>query len=154
MEIIDNPLLSKAHRSGRTPPSNSSSVVPFERPKRRVSAKTERLIGELGLRYRPSREADLDEHAAALALLTTDVADVPPDLLEDAIRRHVMGSPYMPKASELIAIAQSLLTNAQPKAGTADLPGLAARYNARLAAEGRRDIEWVAEGGDIHLRAR
>src|SRR5688572_9824409 len=68
---------------GPAPPSSSGNVVPFEKPKR-IPAKVERLIGELGLRYRPSAQADLEEHAAALALLASDVADIPADLLDRA----------------------------------------------------------------------
>lgn len=41
-----------------------------------------------------------------LALLAEDVAHIAPDLLERAIDRHVSTSPYMPKAAELIALAQ------------------------------------------------
>lgn len=41
-----------------------------------------------------------------LALLAEDVAHIDPDLLEKAIERHVATSPYMPKASELIGLAQ------------------------------------------------
>lgn len=42
-----------------------------------------------------------------LALLAEDVADLPTELLDRAIQRHVATSPYMPKAADLIRFAQS-----------------------------------------------
>ena len=154
MEHFDNPLLRRATTSGdrdRTP-----ALISSDRPMRSTqpSAAVKRLIGELGLRYRPSAQADLEAHAASLALLARDVADIPPAYLERAIAQHVVRSPYLPKASDLFAIAQSFLTSAKPKAGQADLPALAEKYNANLAAQGRRDMQWVVEGGDIRLQAR
>lgn len=148
---ITNPLLAKATRYGdhdRAPLSNSIVEQQPAKPRKRISAKTERLIAELGLRYRPSVQADLEEHAASIALLITDVADIPPDLLEQAIRRHVMKSPYMPKACELIELATNALHQAQQ--ARADMP-LVDRWNARLAAEGRFDIRWVDDNGQMKL---
>lgn len=138
---IDNPLLSKATRSDLRQPSNSTSVVPFEKPRKRISAKTERLIGELGLRYRPSVQADLEEHAATLALLTTDVADIPPDLLEQAIRRHVASSPYLPKASELIALAQECQRGEMRHRGDGPDPRL------QKHCDMLNDMNWVRASG-------
>lgn len=146
-----NPLLAKATRYGdqdRAQLSSYTGEPQAAKPRKRASAKTERLIAELGLRYRPSVQADLEEHAATLALLTTDVADIPPDLLEQAIRRHVMKSPYMPKASELIELARNLLN--QKQQARSDMP-LVDRWNARLAAEGRYDIRWIDDNGQMKL---
>jgi hypothetical protein len=139
---ITNPLLSKA--------------VVYEK---RLPAKTERLIGEIGLRYRPSAQADLHEHAAQLALLAADVADVPPDLLERAIRAHAQRSPYMPKASELIALAKSFIDppqQARAEGGmvpdsSEHLAYLVDRLNSQLLPGSRR--RWVAQGTDILLEA-
>lgn len=65
------------------------------------------MIGQLGLRYRPSAQADLEAHAALLALLATDVADIDPRDLDVAIRLHAKQSPFMPKACELIELADT-----------------------------------------------
>jgi hypothetical protein len=73
-----------------------------------------RLIGELGLRYRPAAQADLEAHAAAIALLARDLADIPAKYLEIAIRRHVLQSPFMPKAAELAALAQEAIKEDRP----------------------------------------
>ena len=73
-----------------------------------------RMIGELGLRYRPSAQADLEAHAAAIALLARDVADIPPAYLRQAIDQWVRRSPFMPKASDLVSLAQQALSAAQP----------------------------------------
>ena len=50
------------------------------------SAKVRGLIGRLGLRYHPANSADLGAHQAMLAMLADDVAHIPPDALERAIR--------------------------------------------------------------------
>jgi len=140
MDDRDNP-------PGLHQPSSSTSVVPFERPKKRISAKTERLIGELGLRYRPSAQADLEEHAASLALLTRDLADIPPDLLERAIHDHVTNSPYLPKASDLIAKARGYM----PNPGRSDQQAICDRGNAHLLTIPRYDIHWTVVDGRAKL---
>lgn len=82
----------------------SEQPAPRKRPK--VPPAIGRIIGELGLRYRPSAQADLEAHAEALRLLAEDVHDVPPHLLEDAAKRWVRDSRFMPKASELVQLAR------------------------------------------------
>lgn len=76
-----------------------------------------------------------------------DVADVPPHLLDGAIRQHVLKSPYLPKASDLVAQAKSILDRetAQRKAGGPI--DWAARFNAMLDNDpnGRRDIRWTTD---------
>lgn len=84
------------------------------RPKPKPSAKTRDLIARLGLRYRPTNQADLEAHAGMLALLAEDLADLPIGLLERAIQRHCTTSPYMPKAADLIALAKAQQDTARP----------------------------------------
>lgn len=43
-----------------------------------------------------------------LGLLAEDLAHIDPDALARAIDRHVTSSPYMPKAADLIKLAQSM----------------------------------------------
>jgi hypothetical protein len=71
-----------------------------------VPPKIARIISELGLRYRPSVQADLEAHAATLALLTKDVAHMRPETLERAARQWAQEAGYMPKAAELIALCR------------------------------------------------
>ena len=71
-----------------------------------------RIVSELGLRYRPSNAADLEAHAHALRLLAEDVSDVPPDYLERAAKEWARKSPYLPKASDLIGLAQGYVSSA------------------------------------------
>lgn len=124
MDEQDMPGKSPAYEElGPHQPLSSGNVVPFAKPKR-IPAKVERLIGELGLRYRPSAQADLEEHAAALALLAADVADIPPDLLDRAIRKHAATSVYMPKAAELIALAKGFVVPTQNGGKPVDMAAL------------------------------
>lgn len=133
-----NPIL-----AGEARPLNSS-VKPEPR---KVPSAIKALVAELGLRYRPSAQADLDEHAASLALLACDLADVPPDLLRRAIGQHVVSSPYMPKASDLIARAKSFLATPDIRKRT-----LADIYNESMSPEGRAaGLRWVQEGSDLRL---
>jgi hypothetical protein len=90
-----------------------------------------------------------------LALLAEDLADLPPDLLDAAIRRHVAASPFMPRAAELIALAREIerAGRAAPpvRAGPSYAHDLAAHYNARRL---REDIEWVVDAaGEVAIRA-
>lgn len=137
---------------GHHQPSNYSGAAQPAKPRRRVPAKTERLIGELGLRYRPSAAADLEEHAAGLALLASDVADIPPHILEQAVDRWVRASRFMPKASELVDLARSILVEegqVQPKS----LQERVDEANVALRAQGKFHIEWFVEGEGMRLRA-
>lgn len=124
---------------GPTPPSTSSAR---ETHSSQPSGAIKRLIGELGLRYRPSAQADLEAHAAALALLARDVSDVPPAYLERAIREWVRDRQFMPKANELIELARSYL----PKADSDKDQRISLwieRGNAGLAAQGIHNAHWV-----------
>ncbi len=106
-EWMDNPIF-----AGRGPTLPSTSSAPRAEPKKRsVPAAVGRIIGELGLRFRPANAADLEAHAEALRLLTEDVADVPANLLEAAAKRWVRENRFMPKASELVALARGQLSN-------------------------------------------
>ncbi|RSY83149.1 hypothetical protein DAH66_12840 [Sphingomonas koreensis] len=64
-----------------------------------------RVVGELGFRYRPSAQADLEAHAHAIRLLTQDLADVPISLLEAAVERWAATKRFMPRACEIIELA-------------------------------------------------
>ena len=80
----------------------------------RNDGKTRRLIAELGLRYRPTAQADLEAHAAMLALLARDLGDVDPDHLEKAIAEHVRCSRFMPKAAELFDLVERYSSASRP----------------------------------------
>lgn len=66
------------------------------------------MISELGLRYEPSGQADLQAHAARVALLAQDCADLNPLKLRHAAMRWAQNRPFMPKASELRAIVNDM----------------------------------------------
>lgn len=115
----------------------------------RVPAKIKALISELGLRYRPTSQADLEAHAGALALLCTDLADAPPHLLERAIRQHAVASPYLPKASDLVRLMQGLLNETRPAAQPGARIDQASKRNAAMDQDpnARQDIRWVYDAG-------
>lgn len=102
----DNPAL-----GGRVLiPLSTSSERPEQRRRKSVPPAVARVIGELGLRFRPSVQADLEAHAEAIRLLCEDVADIPVHLLEVAAKRWVIENKFMPKASELIALSRGALS--------------------------------------------
>jgi hypothetical protein len=86
--------------------ASTSYEQPAQRKRPKVPPAVGRIIGELGLRYRPSAQADLEAHAEALRLLSEDLHDVPPHLLEDAAKRWVRDNKFMPRASELVELAR------------------------------------------------
>lgn len=128
----------------------TSSVQPNER--RKPSARTARIIGELGLRYRPSAAADLEAHAASLALLTQDVAHMPEDRLEWAAKEWARTERFMPKACELIALCHKS-RNSSDSERMHRLRAACDHGNADLAAIGRaHELEWVILNGSTHIQ--
>lgn len=111
------------------------------------------MISELGFRYRPTSQADLEAHAAALALLASDLYDMPPHILQKAINKHVLESPYLPKAFDLVKIAKSFVPVRQHVGP--DKETKAERLNRLMDQDpnSRRDIRWFmdADGRGVHL---
>lgn len=107
-------------------------------------------MADLGLRYRPTSQTDIEAHATRLALLGQDLYDLPAPMLERAIRDWVKTSPHMPKASDLVALCKSYVP--RPAAPTpdddmTDVRDACARYNARDAALLSREGKlWVPDG--------
>ena len=111
-----------------------------------------KLIGELALRYRPSANTDAEVHAASIALLARDLADIPPHYLERAITEWVRNNRWMPKACELIDLAKAMLPPVRPRhdeTGGSFLENLCARYNRDNK---RTDMAWVIDGDWIKFQ--
>lgn len=124
---------------GRAQTRPSTYIVPLAQPSERpVHPATGRIIAELGLRYRPSAQADLEAYAHTLRLLTQDVADVDPGALGYACREWVRTKPFLPKANELIALAREFSAGATQ--GTdVGLAALQAHCDRLNAMNGGRD---------------
>lgn len=127
--------------------SQTHSLLPSTGSTKKPSARNKQAILRLGLRYRPLDQDKHEAFTAKLALLSTDTADIPPDLLERAADEIARSSRFLPAASELWERARSYVQQS---------PGvridLAERYNARLKGEGRRDIRWIYDhNGDLKL---
>jgi len=139
----ENPILSKTFEvAGRTHHLTSFAPPPLRSVKPNVPPAIKRLVGELGLRYRPAAQADLEAHAASLALLASDLHDVPPHLLEKAIAQHVLSSPYLPKASDLITIARSFVNREAGAHGPVN-ETMAQRGNRLMPDEiAKRGLRW------------
>ena len=60
-----------------------------------------RIAAELGLRYPPRSTSDEEAHAARVALLAEDCADIDPIWLDAAARDWAKRSPFFPRACEL-----------------------------------------------------
>lgn len=58
-------------------------------------------MGLLGLRYPPASSVDRDAHAARVALLAEDCADIDPAWLDHAAREWAKSEPFMPRACEM-----------------------------------------------------
>jgi hypothetical protein len=110
-----------------------------------------RIILELGLRYRPASADQLEAHQAKLAALIADLADLPPAMLERAASHWVRQSAFMPKASDLVALARNFAS--AERGSPMQRLDVAALRNARMAEEpgGRRDVRWVDDGHGLRL---
>lgn len=67
----------------------------------RPSAKAAEIIGKLGLRYPPANSVDREAHAARVALLAEDCADIADEWLDEAAARWAKAEPFFPRACEL-----------------------------------------------------
>lgn len=138
---------------GRTLPS-TSFAKPEQTSRPKPSAKIRSLIAELGLRYRPTSQADLEAHAGALALLCADLADAPPHLLERAIQKHAIVSPYLPKAADLVKLMQESLNLSRPSVDPGKRLDMASIRNGQMDADptASHDIRWIYDaGGQLQL---
>ena len=112
------------------PPSPSGEIVPI-RPssyedtqrQRKIPPAVAKLIADLGDRFPPTSQTDLESHARRLALLAQDLWDMPPDILAKAIDRYVKipGNYYLPKASQLVEIGRAICT---PPVGSVSKHGI------------------------------
>jgi hypothetical protein len=79
------------------PTQRLNSFAPPPQP----SAKSLEIMGKLGLRYPPANSVDRDSHAARVALLAEDCADLPDEWLDEAAREWAKAEPFFPRACEL-----------------------------------------------------
>lgn len=86
-----------------------ASTCSEPRTRRSVPPEILAMVSEIGLRYQPSAQADLQAHGAKVALLASDIADLNPLKLRLAIARWVSFKPYLPKASDLRAITEAII---------------------------------------------
>jgi hypothetical protein len=118
------------------------------------------IIQRIGLRYQPNSLDALDDHRGKIALLIGDVDGiVPPDLLERACGSWALKSPYMPKASDLIALATEIANPVVTRTTTTTIAERVAYANSKLAtgdsahrATGKDAIEWFDDNGQLKLR--
>ena len=109
-----------------------------------------KLIADLGLRYPPAAGADEQGRAALLVLLGGDVAEVPVGVLERAIDRWVVSKPFMPKASELLALSREIAASDLAQ-WRMDGETIAQRRNWTLWNEGKTGGHWEGVGGDLYI---
>lgn len=131
----------------QTLPSTSSA-----KPTRTsVPSYVKRAVAELGLRYRPAAGADLEAHAARLALLVTSLVDMPEKPLRAAIGDWVVRKQWMPTAAEIIEVARNILAASTKYSTPAEkaramLPAM----NERMT---RKDCVWDIDAtGAFYLR--
>lgn len=74
-----------------------------------------RIAAELGLRYPPRNTVDESDHAARVALLAEDCADLDPEAFDCAAREWAKTSPFFPKACELRELAIAIHRLSAPK---------------------------------------
>lgn len=125
------------------------SDEPRERPKSlNVHPLIRQAVLELATRYRPNNAAENEPFQAKVALLTKDLATVNPHALKAAADEWAQRERWLPKASELIALMKE---SRGPNGKEIDL---AARYNARMASEGKTGMRWIyTKSGELKLES-
>lgn len=163
MDTHSNPIFQRVVDSvarAQTLPS-TCTAEPVRSSKPKVSAITQRIVAEIGFRYRPTAAADLEAHAGAIAALASDVWDVPPGLLERAGQKYARESKFriLPTAYDLITLARQI--DEQDRG--ANKPGvtvdnksfaqeLADRYNANQWPGSDRNEWYVTDFGELKMR--
>jgi hypothetical protein len=102
------------------------------------------MVLELGLRFRPQTTDNQEEYAATVTLLAQDVADVPPHLLQQAIGEWVRTKRFLPRASELIELAQ--LAQRGNERGTDS-----AVANLQAHCDKLNAMSWVRQSGKPYM---
>ncbi|HEX8413188.1 MAG TPA: hypothetical protein VF637_04805 [Sphingomicrobium sp.] len=84
------------------------------------------------MRFRPLGAENQEEYTASVALLEQDVAIIPPPLLDRAITEWVRTKRFLPRAAELIDLAQQIQRGSQQgtDAALAQLQAHCDRLNA------------------------
>lgn len=122
------------------------SPEPRQKPQQpNVHPLIRQAVLELATRYRPNNPAELEPFQAKIALLTKDLAHVNPQALKDAADEWAQRERWLPKASELIELIR------EGRGPMGDEIDLAAKYNARLASQGKRGMKWIYDKGG-HLK--
>ena len=120
-------------RPQRPPPSNIHPLI-------------RQAVLELATRYRPHGPSELEPFQAKIALLTKDLAHLNPQALKAAADEWAQRERWLPKAAELIGLIR------ESRGPGGDEVNLAAKYNARLANEGKRGMRWIYDrGGQLML---
>lgn len=133
---IAGQTLSWMHSQGQPQRPQQPNVHPLIR----------QAVLELATRYRPTNQADIEPFQAKVALLTKDLAHVNPQALKEAADEWAQRERWLPKASELIDLIRECRG---PSGNEIDL---AAKYNARLASQGKRGMKWIYDkGGQLKL---
>ena len=98
---------------------NPIRPLPSFEPRLPPSAKTAEICGKLGLRFPPANSVDREAHAARVALLAEDCADVPENWLDEAASQWAKSQPFFPRACELrdnaLDLGAALERSLQPK---------------------------------------
>ena len=153
---MDEPINPIFADQGRTRQLISTAQPARQSKPRAANPKTAKIVAELGFRFRPTAQADLEAHAERLRLLTMDLIDVPVDWLEKAANKWALEHKWMPTAAELTELARGFVT-ASAKAYRMDGESLAQRANWRIMHEPddplkekmRRDVHWVGDGAGM-----
>lgn len=148
---MENPIIHQPDRYEDLGPTRHS--ICSDRQSQRsetpnIPAAIRKLVAELGLRYRPSAQADLEAHAGQLAFLARDLATQPIEPLREAVAEHIRTNRFMPKAAELIETVRRIHQRESAANGDRDsranAQAIADRYNLRLAETGK-PMRWIVD---------
>jgi hypothetical protein len=117
-----NPILEQGFVVGGQTRQLTCTETPLPASPKRPPAAVQKLISELGFRYRPTSQTDLEAHAAALALLACDLAEMPAGILDKAIKQWAIKSPFLPKASDLIALGKAIVNPPRTGGASKEIP--------------------------------
>lgn len=106
--MADGTEITAGQRLSPTPPSRSFGE------RLQPNGQTLEIIGKLGLRFPPANTVDREAHAARVALLAEDCADIAPHWLDRAAVEWARTKPFFPKAIELRSLASAIQRISSP----------------------------------------
>lgn len=118
-----------------------------------ISPRLRKLIQSLDDRYPPAANQSTDQRKRQLQLLAEDIAAVPVEMAERAVKHWIVTSAFMPKAADVFKLVNNFRSVGTATSSEDNAWRLAQNRNAQMDIEpnARQSIRWIVERGQLKL---